>query len=98
MAAAEARSRPGTKAALARSLNWSQAPVTDLNPHSKAQRPSAISLLVTVIVGLVVFAGVVAAAKYFPVTKETTGAGPAEPRVDQKSPDQSDRVPPKNPL
>jgi hypothetical protein len=52
-------------------------------------------LLVTAVVALVVFAGVVAAAKYFPVTKETTGAGTAEPRADQKSPAQSDRIQPK---
>jgi hypothetical protein len=52
-------------------------------------------LLVTAIVALVVFAGVVAAAKYFPVTKETTGAGTAEPPVNQKSPGQSDRIQPR---
>jgi hypothetical protein len=66
-----------------------------LHTPNKAKRPTALSLLVTAIVALVVFAGVVAAAKYFPVTKETTGAGTAEPPVNQKSPGQSDRIQPR---
>jgi hypothetical protein len=66
-----------------------------LQPRSKSQRPSAISLLVTVIVALVVFAGVVAAAKHFPIQKETTGAAPVTAPADQKSPERSDRIQPK---
>jgi hypothetical protein len=66
-----------------------------LNTPNRSQRPSAISLFVTVIVALVVFAGVVAAAKYFPIQKETTGAAPVTAPVDQKSPERSDRIQPK---